>query len=155
MIIWIIPGDVNRKFQLSNRSNSIETNRTDWWNQSKSIKYLHFFFRLIGFDWLQLTSIDLIDQFNWVWLIRSISSIEFDRFELIGWINQTRSNSIETNQRFTFFSNFDWFRSSVQSVSIEFDRCLIDIPWYYPGHCLLLQKSRTWSFMGSFDNVFC
>ena len=112
-----MPGDVNRKFRLSNRSNSIETNRTDWSNQSKSIELIDrtielidrtiesnrtftCFFRLIGFDLFRLTSIDSIDQFDRVRLIRSVSSIDL-------------------------ISQFDWFDQSVRLIrlisSIEFD----------------------------------
>ena len=101
-------GDKNRKLRLSNRSNSIETNQTDWsngsnssnwligrWNwligQSNPIEHLQyvFFWWLVSidFDWFDrsawsssidfdhsvrliclISSIDSIDQFNWVWL---------------------------------------------------------------------------------------
>ena len=106
------PGDVNRKFRLLNQSNSIKTNHTYWSNRLNSIKLIDqtievidwtiesnwtftCFFRLIGFDWLGLTSIDSIDQFDWVRLIRSVS--------LINLINQ-----------------LDWFDRSVRLSSTGF-----------------------------------
>ena len=106
MICYFFPGDVNRKFRLSNRSNSIETNRTDWSNRSNSIEVIDrtievnriftCFFRLIGFDWLRL--------------IRSISSIGFD------WVRSIRSiSSIDS------IDQFDWFDQSVRLILIEFN----------------------------------
>ena len=74
--------------------------------RSKSNEYLHVFF-----GWL--VSID----FDWFDRSVRLVSIEFDRFEAIGRINQTRSKSIETKSKIYIFFLL-WLISIVWSISL-------------------------------------
>ena len=68
------PGDVNRKFRLSNQSYMMEANRSDWSNQSNQIDVID---RTIETNRISTSCLCLI-EFDWLGRSLWLSLIEFD-----------------------------------------------------------------------------